>query len=219
MNTGTTIGWGETSPGERFSRYNDRLTNQERSLVSGIREVRSVSAGVELPDADRERAAYWFRKAAQERLLKGRSIEAFAAACVFLTARERQYPVTIDWLAECSPVESSKIRHHVRVLQSELDVSIPPAHPRDFLPMIVSHLSLEPAIERRAARYLEDVVADEMHVGKHPAAIAATVIYAAAADIDTELTQAEIADTADVSTVTISRQYQMVLECVSDQQP
>ena len=215
VNTGTTIGW-DASTGGRFRRYNDRLTNQERSLVSGLREVRSVSAGVELPDSTRERAAYWYRKTAQERLLKGRSIEAFAAACVFIAARERQYPVTVDGLAEFSPVTSSKTRHHVRVLQSELDAPVAPAHPRDFLPLIVSRLGVGPAIERRAARYLEEVTADELHVGKHPAAVAATAIYAATTEAGTELTQEDIADAANVSTVTISRQYQAIREIGSD---
>lgn len=210
LNTGTKISWEPSGNAERLIRYNERLTSSERSLASGLHELRNLAASIELPTHARERASYWYRQAVQERLLKGRSIEAFAAACVFIAARERRYPITLSTLATVSPVTESKIRNHLRVLQATFDVTLPPAHPRDFLPKIVSDLDLSVAVERQAARYLEHAAAEEVHVGKHPAAVAATAIYAATKDLDSEQapTQQTIADAADVSPVTISRHYQ-----------
>jgi transcription initiation factor TFIIB len=196
--------------GRRFTRYNDRLTNAERSLVAGLREVKSLSAQLELPETTRERAAYWYREAVDTGLLKGRSLEATAAACVFIAAREQHRPVTIDWLAECSPMSASKVRHHVQVVRAELSVNLPPAHPRDFIRLIVSRLSLDMETERRAVAYMEQVTAAEAHVGKHPVAVAATVVYTAATDGGLGLTQQAVASAAAVSTVTISRQYQQI---------
>lgn len=210
VNAGTTISRTPTDHSPRFERYNDRLTNSERSLATGLREIRSLAAGIELPEFIRERASYLYRKVAAEGLLKGRSIEALSAACVFLATREQRRPVTIDSIAEFSPVETATIRHHTHVIQSEFAVNIPPAHPRDFLPLVVSRLNIDVSIEHRAARYLEQVTVEEIHVGKHPAAIAATVVYAAVCDTGGEITQQEVADAADVAAVTISRQYQAV---------
>lgn len=212
VNTGTSIDYGSSGDAGRFAEYNERLTNRERSLVRGLREVRSLSAGVELPEPMRERAAYLYRAAAREDLLTGRSIDGIAAACVYVAAREQRQPITVDYLAEFSPLAASKVRLHVQVVKSELPVSVPPAHPRDFLPLVASRLDLEPAVERRATEALERVTSEEVHVGKHPAAIAATVVYAVANDAGHDLTQETVATAADVSTVTISRRHQEIRE-------
>jgi len=219
VNTGTTIARGPDDNSDRFVKYNQRLRGDERSLVDGLRELRQLGATLELPGSTRERAAYWYRKAHEAQLLKGRSIGAFAAACVFAAARESHQPVTIDCIAKASPVEATKIRHHVQLLQCKLSVTLPPASPGEFLPAVVSTLSLDMAIERRAARYLERVTDEQLHVGKHPAAIAATAVYAAATEMDVDLTQETVASAADVSAVTISRRYQEVKEVVRSEEP
>lgn len=212
VNAGTDITPSAIDDSYRLVRYNNRLTNDEQSLATGLREIRCLSSSLELAQQTRERAAYLYREAARQRLLKGRSIEAFAAACVFIATREENNPMTIDWVERHSPISGSKIRHHVRVLRSELSISIPPAHPRDFLPLIASRLSLDPTVEHRAAQYMERVTEDEIHVGKHPAAVAAAVAYAAANDAGVEVIQDSVATAADVSVVTISRRHQEVRE-------
>ena len=208
VDTGTVIGWGTSDTEKRLSRYNDRLTSGERSLVAGLHEIRSLSASVELPVPTRERAAYWFRNVSKNHLLKGRSTEGFAAACVFVAARERRNPITIDQLAAFSLVTESKIRNHVRVLRAEFSIMLPPTHPRDFLPRLVSTLELGTDIERRAKRYLTRASEEGIHVGKHPVGVAAAAIYAAVTDLGHAHTQETIAKSAGVSAITISRRYQ-----------
>ncbi|WP_435100481.1 hypothetical protein [Halorubrum sp. N11] len=90
--------------------------------------------------------------------------------------------------------------------------SIPPARPQDFLPSIVSELKFGPDVERNASGYLTKATDEELHIGKHPAAVAATAVYAAAIDLDLPVNQQAVAEAADVSTVTISRHYQDIRE-------
>lgn len=212
VNTGTTIALSVRGDEGPLIRYNERLQNNERSLVSGLREIRNVAAAVELPQSIREQAAYRYRKTVQKGLLKGRSIEGFAAACVFLAARERRHPITLSQLALFSPISESKIRNHIGVLRIEFELSIPPARPQDFLPRVVSDLDFGADVERRAAAYLDRVTEEELHVGKHPAAVAATAVYAAATDLERPVCQQTAADAADASAVTISRRYQEIQE-------
>lgn len=208
VNTGTTITRSVGGETDRLNRYNERLQSNERSLVSGLRELRDIAAAVELSQPIRERAAYWYRKTVKKGLLKGRSIEGFAAACVFISARERRHPMTLSRLAPYSPLSEAKIRNHVSVLRVEFEPSIPPARPQDFLPRVVSELEFGPDVERSASTYLDRAAEKELHVGKHPAAVAATAVYAAATHMDLPVNQQAVADAANVSAVTISRHYQ-----------
>ncbi|SEH56441.1 transcription initiation factor TFIIB [Halopenitus malekzadehii] len=98
------------------------------------------------------------------------------------------------------------------VIRIEFELSIPPARPQDFLPRIVSELEFGPDVERSAGAYLTQATDEELHVGKHPAAVAATAVYAAATGLDLPVNQQAVADAADVSAVTISRQYQEIQE-------
>ena len=215
VNTGTkTI----TGPNEsaRFFRYNDRLDNNERSMVKGLREVRSISAKLELPSTMREQAAHWYRNVVRNELLQGRSIESFAAASVYVAARERSYPITIDGLAECCPVSAQEIRHQMSILHKEFSVEIKPAKPEDFLASIISNLRVERTFEYKVRKLLESVTEDGYHIGKHPAAIAATTIYTVAAASEITLNQETVAKEAGVSTVTISRHNQEIKKFLND---
>ena len=209
VNTGTKTFTG-AKDSARFFRYNDRLDNNERSMVKGLREVRSISAKLELPSTMREQAAHWYRNVVDNELLQGRSIEGFAAASVYVSARERSYPITIDGLAENCPVSAQEIRHQVSILHEEFSVEIKPAKPDDFLASIISDLPVERTFEYKVRRLLESVTEDGYHIGKHPAAIAATAIYTLATASGIDLNQETVADTADVSTVTISRHNQEI---------
>jgi transcription initiation factor TFIIB len=215
VNTGTkTITGAKESA--RFFRYNDRLDNNERSMVKGLREVRSISAKLELPSSMREQAAHWYRNVVQNELLQGRSIEGFAAACVYVAARERSYPITIDGLAECCPVSAQEIRHQMSILHKEFSVEMKPAKPGDFLASIISELPVERTFEYKVRKLLESVTEDGYHIGKHPAAIAATAIYTLATATDIGLNQNTVAETAGVSTVTISRHNQEIKQFLKD---
>lgn len=163
----------------------------------------------------RERAAYWYRNVVEQELLQGRSIEGFAAAAVYVAARERHYPVTIDGLAEFCPGSAQDIRHHMSVLNSEFSVTIQPAEPKDFLPSIISKLPVAQTVEYRTNQLIESVMENGYHVGKHPAAIAATAVYAVANDGEEDIKQETVAAVADISKVTVSRHHQKISEILS----
>ena len=214
LSAGSCIGRAGTRPktngSDRFVRYNARLRPEERSLVHGLREVRSLTASLELPAPVAERAAYWFRTATSKGLLNGRSIEAMCAGVMYIAARERELPITKATVAERSPISEDRIRGHVGVLQAQLSVSIKPATPQEFLPKLASELSIADSHERQARELLEAAVEANVHVGKHPAGVAGAAIYTTATNSGRQLTQTEVAEAAGVSSITICRRHQQL---------
>ena len=59
----------------------------ERNLAHGLGEVRRLASALELSDSVRDQACQLFRSAQNEDLLRGRSIEAIAAASVYGACR------------------------------------------------------------------------------------------------------------------------------------
>jgi len=196
--------------GQILARHNRRLTYSTRSLKDGLREVRDLCTACELSDPTEERASYLYRQAAGDNLLQGRSREGIAGACVYTAARRYGQPVTLTDVAAASPVSETRISSDYRTLLQELGLGLRPPEPAEFIPKIATSADVSFRVQRRARLLLEDVTDNGTHIGQSPSGIVAASLYAAAQMCGTSLTQAEVAEAAGVSTVTISRQYQRI---------
>jgi transcription initiation factor TFIIB len=206
---GTVIGRGNDDPdAARLAKYNNRLDHRTRALKEGLNEVRSLCSALELPETTETHAAHLYRRAHSARILQGRSQESISAACVYTAARNYHQPVTLTDVADASPVEEATISGAYRVLLRELDIGLRPPEPTDFLAKIAATADLPYRVQRRARKLLEQVMADQRHVGQSPTGVAAAALYAAARALDVSVTQAALADAAGVGTVTVSRQWQ-----------
>ena len=68
----------------------------ERNLAHGLGEVRRLASTLELSESIRDQACQLFRSAQSEDLLRGRSIDAIAAASVYGTCRCNQHPLLLE---------------------------------------------------------------------------------------------------------------------------
>jgi transcription initiation factor TFIIB len=92
----------------------------------------------------------------------------------------------------------------------EFELGVQPADPRDFVPKVATAVEVPFAIQRRARELLEELIADNAHVGQSPTGLAAAAVYVAALSGGHTVTQNEVAAAACVGTVTISRQAKII---------
>lgn len=211
VNIGSKVGGG--SDGAPFwAKYNDRLDSDTETLHHGLRELRALAAALEANDALVEQAAYLFRRAADDGLLVGLSIEAVAAGCLHVTGRERHAPLPLDQVGEASPVTVSDIKTAFSKLLREYDLQVAPPLPTGFIERFGSAAGLPTAIRLRARQLAESLIEEEAHVGQSPTGMAAAAIYGAAKESGADITQQELASIAFVSEVTLSRQWQTIQE-------
>lgn len=198
-----------------WAKYNDRLNHKQRTLRHGLGEVRSLATALEASGTVSDRASYLFRRATTEGLLVGHSIEAIAAACLHAAARDTGTPFALPHIAEKSAVDKSAINSAFHKVVRELELPIAPPEPSEFVPRIATDVAASIGIRERALEIIDQLVDDEKHIGQSPAGVAAAALYGAFREKDGEITQAELADAAYVSVVTLSRQWQSVEEYVA----
>jgi transcription initiation factor TFIIB len=177
--------------------------------------VRSLAIALEASGTVIDRASYLFRRATDEGLLVGQSIEAVAAACIHAAARDAGTPFPLAQISARSPVEKSAITSAFYKIVRELELPIAPPEPAEFVPRIASEVGMSVSIRECALDILEQLVEDEEHVGQSPAGVAVAALYGASREEGRTVTQAELADAAYVSVVTLSRQWQTVEEYVT----
>lgn len=179
----------------------------DRNLAHAMAELDRISSQLGIPRSVKETSALMYRKAIDRRLIRGRSIEAMIAATVYAASRIRHVPRTLDEVADQSRVNRKELGRCYRLLIRELNVSIPPVNPIDYLSRFGAELKLSGACQKKAAEILEKAKEKGLTAGKDPTGLAAAAIYIAGIQEGERRTQREIAETARVTEVTVRNRY------------
>ncbi|SDJ35397.1 Transcription initiation factor IIB (TFIIB) [Halovenus aranensis] len=212
---GNALGAKQRKKMQRLRKWNERFRtrdSKERNLKQALGEIDRMASALGLPENVRETASVIYRRALDENLLPGRSIEGVSTASVYAAARQAGVPRSLDEITDVSRVEKSEIARTYRYVVRELGLEVQPADPESYVPRFVSSLGLSEEAERRARELLQNAKEQGVHSGKSPVGLAAAAVYAAALLTNEKTTQAAVSEVADISEVTIRNRYHELLE-------
>jgi transcription initiation factor TFIIB len=200
---------------QRLRTWNERFRtrdSKERNLKQALGEIDRMASALGLPENVRETASVIYRRALDEDLLPGRSIEGVSTASLYAAARQAGTPRSLDEITGVSRVEKDEIARTYRYVVRELGLEIRPADPESYVPRFASDLGLSDEAERRARELLSSAKEAGIHSGKSPVGLAAAAVYAAALLTNEKVTQSQVSDVANISEVTIRNRYHELLE-------
>jgi transcription initiation factor TFIIB len=200
---------------QRLRTWNERFRtrdSKERNLKQALGEIDRMASALGLPDNVRETASVIYRRALDENLLPGRSIEGVATASVYAAARQANVPRSLDEVARVCRVEQAEFKRAYRYIVKELNLAIEPADPTEYLPRFASELDANDTTEQKAVELLEAASEENLLSGKSPVGLAAAALYAGSLLTSEGLTQTEVGEVADISEVTIRNRYKDLLE-------
>jgi transcription initiation factor TFIIB len=216
---GNSLGSRQRQKMQRLRKWNERFRtrdSKERNLKQALGEIDRMASALGLPENVRETASVIYRRALDENLLPGRSIEGVSTASVYAAARQAGVPRSLDEVAGVSRVEKSEIARTYRYVVRELGLEIAPADPKSYVPRFASDLDLSEEAERRARQLLDGAREAGVHSGKSPVGLAAAAVYAASLLTNEKVTQNDVSEVADISEVTIRNRYHELLEVEQD---
>jgi transcription initiation factor TFIIB len=194
----------------RMRRQHNRArisTKRERNQVYAFTEIRRLTSALSLPERIRDHACSLFRSAQNEDLLCGRSLEGFAAACVYAACRVARVSRTVDEVVRAAKATEDEQRAAYDALNRELGLPVGPIDPVEYVPRFATELGLAGEVERRAREYAAEAAERGLSVGRNPSGVAAACLYTAALDANAGVTQKEAADVAGVTPVTLRSTY------------
>jgi transcription initiation factor TFIIB len=212
---GNSLGSRQRQKMQRLRKWNERFRtrdSKERNLKQALGEIDRMASALGLPTNVRETASVIYRRALDENLLPGRSIEGVSTACVYAAARMAGVPRSLDEITDVSRVDKSEVARTYRYVVRELKLEVRPADPESYVPRFASSLGLSEETERRARQLLKNAKKKGVHSGKSPVGLAAAAVYAAALLTNEKTTQAAVSEVADISEVTIRNRYHELLE-------
>ncbi|WP_135303427.1 transcription initiation factor IIB [Haloarcula amylovorans] len=182
-------------------------SKRERNQIYSFTEIRRIVGSLGLSKAIRDRACVLFESAQNADLLQGRSLEGFAAAAVYATCRTEGVARTVEELCRAARADPSELRAAYDALNRDLGLPTGPIDPREYVPRFATTLDLPDSVRTRAEQLVDEARERGIVGGRNPAGVAAACLYTAAREQDIGLTQAEAADAADVTPVTLRGTY------------
>lgn len=202
----------------RLRKWDNRFkvkNTQERNLRQAFGEIQRLSSELELPDYVEETACTLYRRAHNEDLLPGRSIEAMTSAAVYIAMRQTGIPKTLEYLMTYSQVSEEKVTAAYRYVCRELEIEVKPPEVLEYLTRVCSELNVSSETQQKAEDLLQEGISDNVHSGKDPSGLAASAVYAATLLTRCDrVTQEQASNVADVCELTIRERERELLESV-----
>ncbi len=194
----------------RYRKWQQRVriqTSYERNLLQAMNELNRIASQLGIPKACVDEALNIYEQVLQKGLVKGRSVEAIAAACLHMACRKIGAPRSLDEISQYTRASRKEIARCFRLIAKELGVRLPLSDPRQYVPRIVDQLKLSGEILREALKILDEARRRGLTAGKDPAGLAAAAVYIASLLRGEVRTQKEVAMAAQVTEVTVRNRY------------
>ncbi|WP_135824315.1 transcription initiation factor IIB [Halorussus ruber] len=201
----------------RLRKWQKRIRTKdagERNLQFALGEIDRMSSALGVPRSVREVASVIYRRALNEDLIRGRSIEGTSTAALYAACRKEGIPRSLSEAAEVSRVERKEIGRTYRYLSQQLGLEMRPVDPKQYVPRFCSEIGLSEEVEAKTNEIIDATVEQGLLSGKSPTGYAAAAIYAASLLCNEKKTQREVADAAQVTEVTIRNRYQEQIEAM-----
>jgi len=182
-------------------------SSTDRNLAQAMSELERLSGRVSISPSIKEKAAVIYRKALEKSLVRGRSINAIAAAALYAACRKSGAPRTLREIAEASLVNKKDVARCYRLLLQDLDFHMPISDPLTYVSKIAEKNGISGKTQGAAITILAEARRKRFVAGKEPMGMAAAALYIACLQNSEKMTQKEIADAAGVTEVTVRNRY------------
>ncbi len=192
--------------------YRTRIDRKTKHLIRAKNELDRLSDKLHIPKHIRELSKQLYQQVLDKNAVRGRTVEAVAAAVLYLACRKNFIPRKLSRFAQHSPFDKKEIGMIYRFLLRKLEIKISrPGHPQ-ALESVLGMLQVSEETRRISFEILTELQKIKIVAGKNPWGIAAAITYIACIKTNEKITQIEIAYVADVTDVTIRNRYPEIKE-------
>jgi len=194
-------------------------TRTERNLLTAFRDIASWCDQFSLPKTISDIAKQLYKRSDEEKLLRGKSMDAIIAACIFIACRQAHVPRTFREICNLTHVSKKTLGQCYKALEQAFNLTpgasaqttgnSPSTGPETLLVRYCNHLDLPPNVQSVCG---DIIVAARKHGiadGRSPVSIAGGAIYFTCLLLGKVKSVREISAVAGVSESTIKLVYRL----------
>ena len=191
-------------------RYLDKIWGNNKNHLRNFKNAFAIMATATdklgLTNPVIERAAYYYRKAFDSNLIKGRAIKEMVVASIYAACKEMSIPRTlqeVSYAANAEPIFSGRC---YRIMSRKLRISPSIVDATSYISKIATNAQITQQTYREAVNMLNVAKKNPICHGKDPKAVATAVLYASCLKEKEEgISQSKIAAAGNISIVTLRK--------------
>jgi transcription initiation factor TFIIB len=194
-------------------------SRSERNLLTAFRDISSWCDQFSLPKMISDIAKQLYKRSDEEKLLRGKPLEAVIAACIFIACRQAHVPRTFREICNLTHVSKKVLGQCYKALEQAFNLSPgataqsnssgPTTGPENLLVRYCNHLDLPPNVQSICS---DIIIAARKHGiadGRSPVSIAGGAIYFTCHLLGKTKSLRDISAVAGVSEGTIKLVYRL----------
>lgn len=180
------------------------LSTKEKNTRIGTAKITALAERLHLPDYVQKDAKIIFKQVMDLDLAIGRDTITFSYASIYASCNIHSLPKTPLELVDHTIKKKNLLRAY-KLIRQKLKLNIQVMDPLDLVPRFSSRLSLNAETVTRANEMIVEIQTKRTLTGKRPETIVAAVLYLAAKETGTKVTQRQVANALGVIEVTIRK--------------
>ncbi|EFI27766.1 transcription initiation factor IIB [Coprinopsis cinerea okayama7 len=190
----------------------------ERNLLTAFRDISNWCDQFSLPKTISDIAKQLYKRADEEKLLRGKPVEAVIAACIFIACRKAHVPRTFREICNLTRVSKKMLGQCYKALEQSLNLSgpesmplanTPTTGPEKLLVRYCNHLDLPANVQAICSEIIVNARNHGIADGRSPISIAGGAIYFTCLLLGKPKPIREISAVAGVSEGTIKLVYRL----------
>mgnify|MGYP001772563390 FL=1 len=191
-----------------------RVSAKDRKLVTYLSVLNNEAAKLNLPEYVKETASLLVRRIIEEGKAKRIDMYVLIAAVLYYSCQVNKIPKSLQEIKNNYGITSSDLWKALdrvqKVAKSSLEFK-PNIKPTEYIPKIVEKLNLPPYVSTKASELLSIMHKHGLTSGKGYTALAAASVYLVSTLMDVKKTQKDIANTLNITEVTIRNRYKEII--------
>ncbi|KAL6309848.1 cyclin-like protein [Sparassis latifolia] len=195
----------------------------ERNLLTAFREIATWCDQFSLPKTISDIAKQLYKRADEEKLLRGKPLDAVIAACIFIACRQAHVPRTFREICNLTRVSKKLLGQCYKALEQAFNLTpgasstvsrrfgrvVGVSGPEDLLVRYCNHLDLPPIVQPICSDIIKEARELGIADGRSPVSIAGGAIYFTCHLLGKVKSIRDISSVAGVSEGTIKLVYRL----------
>ena len=163
-------------------------SRSERNILTAFRDISSWCDQFSLPKTISDIAKQLYKRSDEEKLLRGKPLDAVIAACIFIACRQAHVPRTFREICTLTHVSKKVLGQCYKALEQAFNLSPGVSHnnsnsrtvptgPENLLVRYCNHLDLPPSVQSICADIIVTARKYGIADGRSPVSIAGGAIY------------------------------------------
>ncbi|RLG81086.1 MAG: transcription initiation factor IIB family protein [Thermoprotei archaeon] len=192
-----------------------RVSKKERVIEKALRFMNHYAKVLGIPNYVAETAGKILREAVEGKNYKNKTLKNLAIASIYVALRAHGRPKPAKLFSREAGISLKELWHSIKKIYDSVGrIGVKKEEPSVYVVYIVNKLKLSHNVEKLANILLTKIHELELDIGKPAVGLATAAVYLASILLNEKRTQIQVAETVNVSDVTIRNRYGELVEAL-----